>query len=79
MRRKIIPYNPKLKEYARELRNNSIFTEILLWKYLKKKQLLGYDFDRQRPIPIFVISNPAGRDEKSFIFKRFLTHKTGSK
>jgi len=27
-RRKIIPYNPKLKEYARELRNNSTYTEL---------------------------------------------------
>ena len=50
MRREIIPYNPKLKEYARELRNNSTFTEILMWNFLKKKHLLGYDFDRQRPI-----------------------------
>ena len=25
-RRKIIPYNPKLKEYARQLRNNSTYT-----------------------------------------------------
>lgn len=55
MRRKIIPYNPKLKKYARELRNNSTFTEIRLWNYLKKKQLLGYDFDRQRPIGNFIV------------------------
>jgi very-short-patch-repair endonuclease len=55
MRRKIIPYNRKLKEYARELRNNSTFTEIILWNYLKNKQLLGYDFDRQRPIDNFIV------------------------
>jgi very-short-patch-repair endonuclease len=54
-RRKIIPYNPKLKEFARKLRNNSTFTEIMVWNYLKKKQLRGYDFDRQRPIDNFIV------------------------
>lgn len=55
MRRKIIQYNPNLKKYAKELRKNSTFTEILLWNYLKKKQLLGYDFDRQRPIDNYIV------------------------
>ena len=54
-RRKIIPYNPKLKEYARKLRNNSTYTEVMLWNYLKGKQLRGYDFDRQRPIDNFIV------------------------
>ena len=53
--RKIIPYNPKLKEYARKLRNNSTYTEVMLWNYLKDKQLRGYDFDRQRPIDNFIV------------------------
>lgn len=55
MRRKIIPYNPKLKEYARKLRKNSTFTEIMLWNYLKGKQLKGFDFDRQRPIDKYIV------------------------
>ncbi len=54
-RRKIIPYNPKLKKFARQLRNNSTFTEIMLWNYLKKNQILGYDFDRQRPIDNYIV------------------------
>ncbi len=54
-RRKIIPYNPKLKEYARKLRNDSTFTEIMLWNYLKGKQVRGYDFDRQRPIDNYIV------------------------
>jgi very-short-patch-repair endonuclease len=54
-RRKIIPYNPKLKEYARKLRNKSTYTEVQLWNYLKKKQLRGYDFDRQKPIDNFIV------------------------
>jgi len=54
-RRKIIPYNPKLKEFARKLRKNSTYTEVQLWNYLKKKQLRGYDFDRQKPIDKFIV------------------------
>jgi very-short-patch-repair endonuclease len=53
--RKILPYNPALKEKARELRNNSTRTEILLWTFLKDKQLRGYDFHRQRPVDEFII------------------------
>ena len=51
----IIAYNPALKEKARELRKNSTKTEILLWKFLKGKQLRGYDFHRQKPIDEFIV------------------------
>jgi very-short-patch-repair endonuclease len=55
MKRKIIPYNPKLKEIARTLRNNSTLGEILLWKKLRNKQMLGFDFHRQKPIDQFIV------------------------
>jgi very-short-patch-repair endonuclease len=55
MRRKIIPYNPKLKEKARHLRNNSTFTEIMLWQQIKGKQIKGYDFHRQKPLDQFIV------------------------
>ncbi len=55
MRRKIIPYNPKLKELARHLRNNSTQAEVRLWLRLKGKQRLGYDFHRQKPINNFIL------------------------
>jgi very-short-patch-repair endonuclease len=55
MRRKIIPYNPKLKELARKLRQNMTLSEVLLWQDLKGKQMLGYDFDRQRPIDDYIV------------------------
>lgn len=55
MRRRIIPYNPKLKEKARELRRNMTLSEIALWNELKRKQVKGYDFDRQRPIDNFIV------------------------
>ncbi len=54
-RRKIIPYNPNLKELARELRRNMTLSEVLLWNELKKKNMLGYDFDRQRPIGNYIV------------------------
>jgi very-short-patch-repair endonuclease len=54
-RRKIIPYNPELKELARELRRNMTLSEVLLWNELKQKKILGYDFDRQRPIGNFIV------------------------
>jgi len=55
MRRKIIPYNPKLKEKARVLRNNSTFTEVMIWNYLKNKQMKGYDFHRQKPLDNYIV------------------------
>jgi len=55
MRRKIIPYNPKLKEFARQLRNNSTKSETYLWKYLSGKQMMGYDFHRQKPVDNFIL------------------------
>ena len=54
-RRKIIPYNPDLKDLARQLRKNMTLSEVLLWNELKQKQMLGYDFDRQRPINNFIV------------------------
>jgi very-short-patch-repair endonuclease len=55
MKRKIIPYNPNLKALARELRNNSTKSEIILWLKLKGKQMYGYDFHRQKPIDNYIL------------------------
>jgi very-short-patch-repair endonuclease len=55
MRHKIIPYNPILKQRANELRKDSTLTEIMMWEELKKKKLLGYDFDRQKPIDNYIV------------------------
>jgi len=54
-RRKIILYNPKLKQLARNLRNNSTKSEISPWKHLKGKQMMGYDFHRQKPIENYIV------------------------
>ena len=54
-KRKIIPYNPKLTDLARKLRNESTETEIFLWLKLKGKQMYGYDFHRQKPIDNYIL------------------------
>ena len=54
-KRKIIPYNPKLTELAKKLRNESTETEIYLWLKLKGKQMYGYDFHRQKPIDNYIL------------------------
>ena len=64
MRRKIIPYNPKLKSLARALRKNMTLSEVLLWKEIKGKQLLGYDFDRQKPIDNYIVEDVQINDSR---------------
>jgi epoxyqueuosine reductase len=53
--KKRIHYNPKLTTRARELRNNSRLSEVLLWQELKSNKMLGYDFQRQKPIDTFIV------------------------
>ena len=52
---KALPYNPKLKLRARELRRAGNLAEVLLWNQLKRKQLLGLDFDRQKIIGNYIV------------------------
>jgi very-short-patch-repair endonuclease len=53
--REHIPYKPYLKELARQLRNNSILSEVLLWQELKGRKMLGFDFHRQKPLDSFIV------------------------
>ncbi|MGD0591492.1 MAG: DUF559 domain-containing protein [Bacteroidota bacterium] len=50
-----VRYNPRLKQIARKLRKDMTLSEILLWQHIKGKQLLGYDFHRQKPIDEYVV------------------------
>ena len=56
-----MPYSPKfyynsiLRDRSRELRQKGTLGEVLLWKTLQKKQLLGLRFLRQRPIGPFIV------------------------
>lgn len=55
MDKKVIPYRHELVEIAREFRNNPTPAEKILWQKLKGKQVLGYDFHRQKPIGYYVV------------------------
>lgn len=48
-------YSKKLKEYAREMRNNSTKGEIKLWCELLRKRKSGFQFYRQKPIHKFIV------------------------
>lgn len=50
----IIPYNPDLKELARDLRKNMTHAEVLLWQKVRRKSL-GYQFHRQVPMLEYII------------------------
>ena len=50
-----LPYNPKLKERARELRKADNLSEVLFWNQVKNKQFKGYDFDRQKIIGNYIV------------------------
>ena len=54
-KRIIYPYNTKLKELARKLRNKSTLAEVILWNELKNKQIKEYDFHRQKPILNYIL------------------------
>lgn len=55
MSRTIIPYSPHLKELAKMLRKSMTFSEVKLWMHLNKFQMMGYDFDRQRPMLNYIV------------------------
>ena len=49
------PYNKNLKQASRDLRNNMTDVEQLLWQRLRRKQILGLQFYRQKPILNFIV------------------------
>lgn len=49
-------YNPRLKEFARELRTETVSrAEKLLWKAMLSRKQTGERFLRQRPIDQFIV------------------------
>ncbi len=51
----MIPYNPNLKQIARQLRENMTDAERHLWTKIRLKQLKGYQFYRQKPIGGYIV------------------------
>ena len=50
-----LPYNPKLKERAKELRKAGNLPEVLFWQRVHKRKFKGYDFDRQKIIGNYIV------------------------
>ncbi len=50
----MLPYKKTLKPFARNLRRNLTNAEIILWSRLRRKQLMGVQFYRQKPIAGYI-------------------------
>ncbi|KKQ80040.1 MAG: hypothetical protein UT02_C0017G0023 [Parcubacteria group bacterium GW2011_GWC2_38_7] len=50
-----LPFNPKLKQRARELRKAGNLSEVLFWNQVKNNQFLKLDFDRQKIIGNYIV------------------------
>lgn len=50
-----LPYNPQLKERAKELRKAGNLSEIVFWNQIKNKQFKGLDFDRQKIVGNYIV------------------------
>lgn len=50
-----IPYNKVLKEYSKNLRNDSTLSEVLLWNEIKAGKMSGYKFNRQKPLLNYIV------------------------
>jgi very-short-patch-repair endonuclease len=50
-----LPYNPKLNDRAREMRNNSTKGEIKFWCELLRQKQSGYQFYRQKILDHYIV------------------------
>ena len=50
-----LPYNPTLKQLAKEKRQAGILSEVLFWKQVHKGLFHEIDFDRQRIIGNYIV------------------------
>lgn len=48
-------YDIKLKENTRSLRSNMTKQEVMLWQYLRRRQVCGVKFLRQKPILGYIL------------------------
>ena len=51
----MLHYNPRLKTKARSLRSNLTDAERRLWYRLRRKQILGVQFYRQKPVGNYIV------------------------
>ena len=55
MPKTILSYAKGHKETARHLRNNMTDAETILWSRIRRKQILGLQFYRQKPIGRYIV------------------------
>ena len=55
MEKGYIDYNLKLKSNSRYLRNNSTLSEVLLWQKLRAGNMMGFKFNRQKPLGNYIV------------------------
>jgi very-short-patch-repair endonuclease len=51
----MLPYNKELKQCAKTLRRNMTDAERLLWSKIRRKQIKGYQFYRQKNIGNYIV------------------------
>jgi very-short-patch-repair endonuclease len=51
----MLKYNSQLKQYSKKLRYEMTDAERLLWQKIRRKQLRGYQFFRQKPIGKYIV------------------------
>jgi len=51
----MLPFNKKLKTLARKLRKNMTEAESFLWQRIRRKQLKGHQFYRQKNIGDYIV------------------------
>lgn len=49
------PYQSYLKPFSRELRSNMTDAEQALWRHLRRKQIHGVQFYRQKPLLTYIV------------------------
>jgi type I site-specific restriction-modification system R (restriction) subunit/very-short-patch-repair endonuclease len=50
-----LPFNPALKERAKELRKARNLAEVVFWQQVHKRKFKGYDFDRQKIVGNYIV------------------------
>ena len=59
----MLPFNRRLKGFARGLRKNPTDAEFKLWQNIREKRIRGYQFYRQKNIGNYIVDFycPAGK------------------
>ncbi|CAN5449860.1 DUF559 domain-containing protein [soil metagenome] len=55
MKKAFVEYNLELKSKSRALRNDSTLSEVLLWQKIRAGNMMGYKFNRQKPLGNYIV------------------------